>query len=113
MKSNKIALVTGGSGGIGSEICRHLAAAGYQVIVNYNSNRGNAIKTLQSLNDSNKHHIFKASITNSEEVNQMANFVKKELGHLDVLVNNSGVTKAIPHSNLDALEDVLIDQICK
>lgn len=111
MKSNKIALVTGGSGGIGSEICRHLSAAGYQVIVNYNSNKENALKTVQSLNKNNKHHIFKASITNSEEVSQMAKFVKKEFGHLDVLVNNSGVTKAIPHSNLDALEDALIDQI--
>lgn len=111
MKSNKVALVTGGSGGIGSEICRHLAAAGYQVIVNYNSNKENALKTVQSLNKNNKHHIFKASITNSEEVSKMANFVKKEFGHLDVLVNNSGVTKAVPHSNLDALEDALIDQI--
>lgn len=111
MKSNKIALVTGGSGGIGSEICRHLAAAGYQVIVNYNSNKENALKTLESLHENNKHHIFKASITSSEEVSQMANFVKKKFGHLDVLVNNSGVTKAIPHNNLDALEDTLIDQI--
>ncbi|WP_218598238.1 SDR family NAD(P)-dependent oxidoreductase [Polaribacter sp. NJDZ03] len=113
MKPIKTALVTGGSGGIGSEICKQLALAGYVVIVNYNSNKENALKTLHSLKNSEQHHIFKASITNSNELSDMANFVKTTFGFLDVLVNNSGVTKAVPHENLDDLEDDFIDQIMK
>ncbi|HZH37970.1 MAG TPA: SDR family NAD(P)-dependent oxidoreductase, partial [Flavisolibacter sp.] len=49
MEETKTALVTGGSGGIGSEICRHLAAAGYQVIVNFNANAGSANTVVESL----------------------------------------------------------------
>lgn len=110
MKNNRIALVTGGSGGIGSEICRHLAAAGYRVIVNYNSNKTKAEATLNSLKNEG-HQIFKASVTNSQELAEMATFVKKEYGRLDVLVNNSGITKPVPHENLDGLEDEWIDRI--
>jgi 3-oxoacyl-[acyl-carrier protein] reductase len=110
MKNNKTALVTGGSGGIGSEICRHLATAGYQVIVNYNSNQEKAEATLNSL-ENNGHSIFKASITDSHELKEMADFVKNKYGRLDVLVNNSGVTKPVPHDDLDGLEDEWIDKI--
>ena len=110
MGTKKIALVTGGGGGIGSELCRHLAAAGYQVIINYNSNQQKAQATLDSLENTG-HHIFQASITDSQQLESMANFVEKKYGRLDVLVNNSGVTKPVPHNDLDSLEDEWIDRI--
>ncbi|MGK0365258.1 MAG: 3-oxoacyl-[acyl-carrier protein] reductase [Saprospiraceae bacterium] len=110
LKNKKTALVTGGSGGIGSELCRHLAQAGYQVVVNYNSNLAKAESTLNSL-EGEGHAIFQASITDGKQLTAMANFVKKEYGRLDVLINNSGVTKPVPHSDMDGLEDEWIDRI--
>lgn len=109
-QSNKTALVTGGSGGIGSEICRHLAKAGYKVIVNYNSNASSAETVIKSL-EGEEHAIFQASVTNSEELKTMADFVKTKYGRLDILVNNSGITKPVPHHDLDNLEDEWIDKI--
>lgn len=106
----KTALVTGGSGGIGSEICRHLAKAGYQVVVNYNSNKDRANATLNSL-ENEGHSIFQASVTNSNQLATMANFIEEKYGRLDVLVNNSGITTPIPHDDLDALTDEWIDKI--
>lgn len=110
MNTQKIALVTGGGGGIGSELCRHLAAAGYQVIINYNSNQQKAQNTLASLVNTG-HHIFQASVTDSQQLAAMASFVEQEYGRLDVLVNNSGVTKPVPHHDLEGLEDEWIDKI--
>ena len=112
MENRKIALVTGGSGGIGSEICRHLAEAGYRVIVNYNANLQKAKATLDSL-ENDGHTIFQASVTDSSALAKMAAFVEMTYGRLDLLVNNSGVTKPVPHHNLEALEDEWIDQIFK
>lgn len=110
MTTKKTALVTGGGGGIGSELCRHLAAAGYQVIINYNSNQQKAQATLDSLENTG-HYIFQASITDSQQLAAMANFVEKKYGRLDVLVNNSGITKPVPHNDLENLEDEWIDKI--
>ena len=110
MTTKKVALVTGGSGGIGSELCRHLAAAGYHVIINYNSNKKKAEETLKSLKNEG-HIIAKASVTNSQELTEMAKFVEKVYGRLDILVNNSGMTKPVPHDDLEGLEDDWIDQI--
>ena len=104
------ALVTGGGGGIGSEICRTLASAGYQVIVNYQSNEQKAQATLDSL-EGEGHSLFKASVTDSNSLREMADFVKAQYGCLDILVNNAGITKPVPHADLDALEDEWFDKI--
>ncbi len=110
MKDRKVALVTGGSGGIGSVICQELSRENYRVVINYNSNLGKAEATLKSL-EGEGHAVFQASVTEREQLNEMADFVRKEYGRLDILVNNSGVTKPVPHDDLEALEDEWIDKI--
>lgn len=110
MENRKIALVTGGGGGIGSEICRHLAKANYRVVINYNTSLQKAQATLDSL-EKDGHAIFQASVTDSSALAEMAAFVEETYGRLDVLINNSGVTKPVPHDDLEALEDEWIDQI--
>lgn len=110
MEIKKTALVTGGGGGIGSEICRHLAAAGYRVVVNYNSNADKAKIAAESL-ENEGHSTFQASVTNSVQLATMMSFVEKKYGSLDVLVNNSGVTIPVPHDDLVGLDDEWIDRI--
>ncbi len=110
MTPAKVALVTGGGGGIGSEICRHLARAGYRVVVNYQSNRPKAQSTLESLPHEG-HTLFGASVTDSAQLAAMAAHVAGQYGHLDLLVNNAGVTTPVPHGDLDALTDEWIDRI--
>lgn len=110
MKNQKVVLVTGGSGGIGSEICRHFSKAGYLVVVNYNNSLDKAKEVLKSL-DGKGHNIFQASTTDSDQIQKMVSFLEKEYGYLDVLVNNSGVTKFVQHADLEGLEDEWIDKI--
>jgi 3-oxoacyl-[acyl-carrier protein] reductase len=107
---NKVALVTGGGGGIGSTICRRLAAAGAQVIVNYNSNVDKAQAVAATLAGDN-HLVIQASVTDSAALTQMAAQVAAHYGKLDLLVNNAGITRPVPHANLDGLDDALFDQI--
>ena len=107
---NKIALVTGGAGGIGSAICRKLADEGASVVITYNSNAEKAENLLKTLNGDN-HAIFHAPTTDAERVKALADFVKTKYGKLDVLVNNAGITTPIPHANLEELTDEWIDKI--
>ena len=124
----KIALVTGGAGGIGSAICQKLADEGASVIVTYNSNVEKAEKLLAELNSISEseiqnpkssieilrggyHSIFHAPTTDFEKVNALADFVKTKYGKLDILVNNAGITTPVSHDDLDSLTDEWIDKI--
>lgn len=111
MKSKKVALVTGGSGGIGSEICKYLAKNGYQVIINELENAESRAQDLLDTLENDGHSIYLASVTDSEKLNEMASFVQSEYGHLDILVNNCGITNPVAHDDLDGLTDEWIDRI--
>ena len=117
---NKIALVTGGAGGIGSAICKKLADEGASVIVTYNSNAEKAEKFLAELNalpkseipyPKSNHSIFHAPTTDFEKLKALADFIKTKYGKLDILVNNAGITTPVPHDDLDGLTDEWIDKI--
>ncbi|MBV7336315.1 SDR family oxidoreductase [Chloroflexi bacterium TSY] len=106
----QVALVTGGGGGIGSAICRRLAAAGAKVVVNYNRNAEKAQATLDSLAGEG-HMMAQASVTDSVALAELTTQVTEQYGRLDLLVNNAGITRPVAHDDLDGLDDVLIDQI--
>ena len=111
MKSNKTALVTGGSGGIGSEICRYLAKNGYRVIINeIDSGETRAQAVLKTLKNDG-HSVYLASVTDSDKLKEMVTFVEEKYGHLDILVNNCGVTTPVAHDDLDGLTDEWFDRI--
>src|SRR6516162_8534737 len=112
--SNKVVVITGGAGGIGSAICKKLTAEGASVIITYNSNEEKANKLLDELNSisqypnipiSERHSIFHAPVNDSARLKQLALFIEKKYRRLDILVNNAGITTAVPHDNLDDLTD--------
>ena len=90
--NGKVALVTGGSRGIGRACCFSLAKAGALVAVNYNSSIEDAKKTADEINSmGGKSEIFKADVSSEKEVTNMFKGVKDKYGTLDILVNNGGV----------------------
>lgn len=88
----QIALVTGGSRGIGRAICLALSRAGATVIVNYARDEAAADETLAAvLEQGGCGRTFRADITVPAEVDAMVKAVAKEYGRIDILVNNAGV----------------------
>ena len=92
--TKKVVLVTGGARGIGADICRKLALKGYSVAICYNSSEMEALELKQDLLslgvDSD---IFKADISNPNEVRKMFINIDNRFGSLYALVNNSGIAE--------------------
>jgi 3-oxoacyl-[acyl-carrier protein] reductase len=109
-KINKTVLVTGGSGEIGSAICKTFAENGYDVIITYNSNVEKAENLIKTLPKGN-HSTFKASNIDAKQISIVREAVLKKYSKLDVLVNNAGITTPVPHADLDGLSDEWIDKI--
>ena len=106
----RVAVVTGGAGGIGSAISRALAEAGAQVIVTYRCSE-EAAHALVGCLPGNGHMAVRAPVEDSAVLAEVAADVEERYGRLDLLVNNAGITRFVPHDDLDALDDDLIDKI--
>jgi len=92
--TDKIALVTGGSRGIGRETSVCLAEAGARVIINYHRSEDEAEKVKDQIARSGQDaEIFRADIGVPEEVEKLFAFIRKDYGRLDILVNNAGIIK--------------------
>jgi 3-oxoacyl-[acyl-carrier protein] reductase len=92
--SGKVALVTGGSRGIGRSIVLELAKAGADVAINYSGSEAAAKQVAEEVTGlGRKAIIIQANVANSESVGEMIKRVVDEFGQLDILVNNAGITK--------------------
>ncbi len=92
--SEKLALVTGGSRGIGKACALELAKAGYDVIINYAGNEEAAKQTVTEIEALDvKSEAYKFDIANNEEVNTAIATIIEKYGRIDVLVNNAGITR--------------------
>jgi 3-oxoacyl-[acyl-carrier protein] reductase len=108
----KVAVVTGGSGGIGAAICLRLAEAGATVVVGYNSSQQPAEQLVSQMPAASlPHAALAAPVTNSDAMNTLAADVANRYGRCDLLVNCAGTTRYCAHDDLDGLDDTLIDQI--
>ena len=114
---SRVALVTGGMGGLGEAVCIKLAALGYKVVATYSPGNAKARDWLQSMN--NMGYGFKAypcDVTDFDSSAECVALVTQEVGPIDVLVNNAGITRdmtfkkmtkadwdAVIHTNLDSV----------
>ncbi len=90
----KVALVTGGSRGIGSAICRELARMGMFVFVNYASSEDAAKKVVEEiLSQGGQAEAVKADVSDPAQVKEMVSVIEKKAGPVEVLVNNAGITR--------------------
>lgn len=105
-----VAVVTGGSGGIGSGISRFLAEKGMNVVIGYRSDEAKARQLLQEL-PGDDHMALSIDTMSSESLSAAAHVVAERFSGIDLLVNNAGWTVGVPHENLEELTDEWIDRV--
>ena len=105
-----LAVVTGGAGSMGTIICGALAREGMRVVVGYNRSAEKA-KTLAASLPGSGHTALHSPVTDSAALASLAAEIASRYGYCDVLVNCAGVTRFVPHGDLDALDDGLIENI--
>lgn len=93
--ANRNVVITGGSGGLGMEMAYAFSEHGYNVVINYLQSSRTALKVTNAIakTTGNKAVAVRADVSNFYDVSEMAEFVKKEFGRVDVFVNNAGITK--------------------
>ncbi|KJY16758.1 MULTISPECIES: SDR family NAD(P)-dependent oxidoreductase [Streptomyces] len=99
MSRKPVALVTGSSSGIGAAVARRLSDEGMTVVVNAARSADAGRRLAESLPDA---RFVQADISDEEQVRRLLDEVAAEYGVLDLLVNNAGVTRGIPHKDLEA-----------
>jgi len=108
--NGKVAVVTGASGAIGAATALRLAEAGAKIVVGYNNNAAQAEKVVASLAGTG-HRALRIPMLETPLIREAAAIVAREYGRCDVLVNSAGFTRMVPHPDLEALDDDLIDAI--
>ena len=109
-KTNRNVLVTGGSRGIGAAISLELGLAGYFVIVNYNHSISEAENIVKQIIDNGGQAVaLQANISKADETERLFNEINANIGTVDVLINNAGITrdKSFKKMNLEEWEAVI------
>lgn len=106
----KIAVVTGGSNGIGAAAVRLFAAEGATVYVGYNKGLDRAEKLISAL-PGGGHKPVRIVLEDSGTIRAAAKMIGSAHDRADIVVNSAGFTKPVPHHDLDSLTDELMDSM--
>ena len=91
---NKVAIVTGGSGGIGQALCERLAQEGAKIVINYRSSVEEAKETKEKVEQiGSQASIVQADLSKVEQINHLVQETINHFGKVDILVNNAGLEK--------------------
>ncbi|HEY0168606.1 MAG TPA: glucose 1-dehydrogenase [Jatrophihabitans sp.] len=99
MSDSPVAIVTGSSSGIGATIAARLTDAGYRVAVNSARSQEAGEAVAAKLDGA---IYVRADVSQAAQARELVATTVDQLGRLDLLVNNAGITKAIPHSDLES-----------
>lgn len=108
MQNGKTALVTGANKGIGFETAKQLAALGYNVYLG-NRNKANGLKAVKELNTLGftDVDILELDVTNKESIQEAKKELKTRVSHLDVLINNAGISGIVSNPpSIDSIDNV-------
>lgn len=98
----RVALVTGGMGGLGEAICIKMAALGYQVITTYSPGNTKAPEWLAAMEQQgHKFRAYPCDVGSYESAQACVAQILKDVGPVDVLVNNAGITRDMTFKKMD------------
>lgn len=112
-KKGKVILVVGGAGSIGAVCARLFAELGARVAISHRDvpqETQAALKVIESL-PGEGHAALVADVARTDTLRALRVEIERRYGRLDVLVNAAGFTKPVPHADLEALDDDLIDRM--
>jgi 3-oxoacyl-[acyl-carrier protein] reductase len=93
----KVAIITGASRGIGAAVAKRLAEDGFAVVINYASSSTEADSFVAQLKQRNFQAVaIQADVSKSDDVRRLFDTTERQLGKVDVLVNNAGILKTVP-----------------
>ena len=109
----RVALIIGGAGGIGAAAGRMFAEAGARIAITHRPGRDKAeeAEAILAALPGREHGAFPADVADTSSLIALRDAVQDRYGRLDILVNAAGFTKPVPHGDLDALDDDLIDEM--
>ena len=109
----KVALVIGGAGGIGAASCVMFADEGAKVIMTHRPGAEPAARAAERLKTlkGEGHAALPADVGDTGTLVALRDEIARRYGRLDILVNSAGFTKAVPHADLEGLDDALIDRM--
>ena len=101
----KVALVTGSTHGLGMSMAHGLGLAGATIVVNGNSSQQKIDDAVTQYKDAGIHAVgYKFDVSNEEQVIKAIAQIEKELGSIDILINNAGIIKRTPLVDMDVEE---------
>lgn len=107
---DKVAVVTGGSSGIGAACVRRLADEGARVVVGFHQGRERAEALVAAL-PGGDHAAVALALDDYDGHAAIAAQIERDMGRVDILVNSAGYTRRIPHADLDRLDAALFNEI--
>lgn len=107
---DKIAIITGGSSGIGAACAKAMATEGARVVVGYNQGLDRAQALIAEL-PGEGHTARHIPLDDSASHHALAEWVKQEFGHADILINSAGYTRRVTHTDLQQMDSALFNEI--